>query len=191
MNCWKKKMPKPLVCLLLHSYNSQQLSVRWMGRTLTISKFQMESVKVVCWVWSCLQLYLDSLLDLLQSRGRECYWDNQSSGAFCYADDLTILSLTPDALRRMMADYKIFAGLHSLHFNMSKTQLIQTSCPVSPHFLFCGKLLPLSDLILQFSSFLFLFCWLVYQDETILTCSAFGQDSEPQVSHGMLMPGPR
>ena len=42
-------------------------------------------------------VYVDSLLDALRASGRGCYWHSlQFAGAFCYADDLTILAPSAD-----------------------------------------------------------------------------------------------
>ena len=45
-------------------------------------------------------------------------------GAFCHADDLTILAPSPDVLREMIAECESFAECHGLQFNATKTQLI-------------------------------------------------------------------
>ena len=42
----------------------------------------------------------------------------------CYADDLTILAPSPDALRKLLAQCEAYAVSHDIHFNVSKTQLI-------------------------------------------------------------------
>ena len=93
-------------------------------------------------------IYFDSLLECLQASGRGCYWDNHFAGALCYADDLTILAPSPDALRKMIADCEAFSQSHGLRFNASKTQLIcfrRTTYPVQCHFCFDGQSLPVVD----------------------------------------------
>ena len=69
-------------------------------------------------------IYLDSHLECLQASSRECYWDNHFAGALCYADDLTILASSPDALRKKIAECEAFGQSHGLRFNTSRTQLI-------------------------------------------------------------------
>ena len=103
--------PKPVVFLLLRWYKSQQLCIRWMGRS-------SEHFKVTNGVRQggvlspiLFTIYLDSLLECLQASGRGCYWDNYFAGALCYADDLTILAPSPDALRKMIADCRLLVIL--------------------------------------------------------------------------------
>ena len=70
----------------------------------------------------------------------------------CYADDLTILTPSPDALGKMLAQCEAHAVSHDIHFNVSKTQLIcfrRSPCTDQSRFLFCGHLLPLSDSVLH------------------------------------------
>ena len=57
-------------------------------------------------------IYMDSLLESLKASERGCYWNTHFAGAFCYADDLTILAPSPDALRFMIAECETFAEPH-------------------------------------------------------------------------------
>jgi len=52
----------------------------------------------------------------------EAAFGTHFAGAFCYADDLTILapSISPDALRKMIVKCESFAETHGLHFNATK-----------------------------------------------------------------------
>ena len=91
-------------------------------------------------------------MECLQASGRGCYWDNHFTGALCYADDLTILAPSPDALRKMIADCEAFGQSHGLRFNASKTQLIcfrRTTYPVQCHFCFDGQSLPVVDSVVH------------------------------------------
>ena len=134
--------PKPVVCLLLRWYKSQQLCIHWMGRSSEY--FKVTNGVHQCGVLSQIlfTICLDSLLECLQaSSSRGCYWDNNFAGALCYTDDLTILAPSPGALRKMIADCEAFGQSHGLHFNAAKTRLIcfrQTTCPVQCHFSFDG-----------------------------------------------------
>ena len=112
-------MPKPLIHLLLQWYKSQKLWVRWMSR---ISSYLQVSI-----VWGSksilFTIYMDSLR-ISQGQGRGCFLNTHFAGAFCYADDLTILAPSPDALRKMTAECESFVESHGLRFNGTKTQLI-------------------------------------------------------------------
>ena len=136
-------MPKPIVRFLFRWYLTQQLSVHWMGRTsehfdVTNGVRQGGVLSPVLFA-----VYLDSLLNSLRSSGRR-FWGNHFCGALCYADDLTILAPSPDALRKMLAQCEAHVVSHDIHFNVSKTQLIcfrRSPCADQSRFLFCGHLL--------------------------------------------------
>ena len=115
--------PKPVVHLLLRWYRFQQLCIRWMGRSSEY--FQVTNGVHQGGVLSPIlfTIYFDSLLEV-QASSRGCYWGNHVAGVLCYADDLTILAPSPDALRKMIADCEAFGQSHGLCFNASKTQLI-------------------------------------------------------------------
>jgi len=145
-------LPKVLVRLLLSWYKTQQLSVRWSGHSSEY--FRVSNGVRQGGVLSPIlfTIYLDSLLNSLQSSGRGCYWRQHFSGALCYADDLTILAPSPDALRKMLSDCETYADSHGIRFNVSKTQLIcfrRSPRPVSSHFVFCNQVLPLVDSVLH------------------------------------------
>ena len=147
-----RDMPKPLICLLLRWYKTQQLSVLWMDRSS--DRYQVSNGVRQVGVLSPIlfTIYLASLLESLRSEGRGCYWDNRFAGALCYGDDLTILAPSPDALRKMLARCETYADSHGIHFNVSKTQLIcfrRSPHPDRSCFVFCGQLLPLLDLVLH------------------------------------------
>ena len=72
-----RDMPKPLICLLLRWYKTQQLSVLWMGRSS--DRYQVSNGVRQVGVFSPIPftIYLASLLESLRSDGRGCYWDNR------------------------------------------------------------------------------------------------------------------
>ena len=137
----ERKMPKPLVLFLLRCYKTQQLSVCWMGRTC--ERFEVANGMRQGGVLSpvLFAVYLDSLLDSLCLSGRGCFGGNHFCGALCYADDLTNLAPSPDALRKMLAQCEAYAVSHDIRFNVSKTQLIcfrHSPCADQSQFLLCG-----------------------------------------------------
>ena len=144
--------PKPVVRLLLRWYKSQQLCIRWIGRSSEYFKVTNGVRQGGVLSPILFTIYLDSLLECLQASGRGCYWDNHFAGALCYADDLTILAPSPDALRKMIADCEAFGHSHGLRFNAAKTQLIcfrRTTCPVQCHFSFNGQSMPVVDSVVH------------------------------------------
>ena len=73
------------------------------------------------------------------------------SGALCYADDLTILAPSADALRKMLTICEEFAQTHGIVLNASKTQIIcfrHFAASVPTHFSLCGQHLPFVDSVL-------------------------------------------
>ena len=75
-----------------------------------------------------------------------------SPGLFCYADDLTILAPSPDALRKMLALCEQYAQAHGIQFNADKTQLIcfrRTAGSDHTRFSLCGHCLPMVDSVVH------------------------------------------
>ena len=74
--------------------------------------------------------YLDELILLLREQGVGCHMNGMFVGAFCYADDVTLLAPTGMALNAMLDTCTRFADAHDLSFNSSKTKcmFIDRSC---------------------------------------------------------------
>ena len=89
-------------------------------------------------------IYFDSLFECLQASGRGCYWDNHFAGALSYADDLTILAPSPDALRKMIADCEAFGQSHEQCFNAAKTRSVSNE-----QLALCNVILALMDNVWQ------------------------------------------
>ena len=75
-------------------------------------------------------VYLDELNLLLREQGVGCHMNGMFVGAFCYADEVTLLALTGMALNAMRDTCTRFADAHNLLFNSSKTKcmFIDRSC---------------------------------------------------------------
>ena len=67
-------------------------------------------------------LYIDELLIRLKNANVGCYVGNTFLGALCYADDLTLLAPTPDAMRKMLEICNEYAREHNISFNASKSK---------------------------------------------------------------------
>ena len=65
----ERRLPMPIVCLLLHWYKSQKLYVRWLGKTF--DHFEVSNGVRRGGVLSPIlfTIYLDGLLDLLHTSG--------------------------------------------------------------------------------------------------------------------------
>jgi Reverse transcriptase (RNA-dependent DNA polymerase) len=62
-------------------------------------------------------VYLDGLLQRLEKAKIGCYIGNFYLGALCYANDLTLLAPTADAMRSMLSICEEYANEHALKFN--------------------------------------------------------------------------
>ena len=148
----ERRMPKPIVRLLLRWYMTQKMQVQWSGRASDYFEISNGSRQGGVLSPVLFTIYLDSLLELLRASGHGCYWENHFSRALCYADDLTILAPSPDALRKMLTICEEFAQTHGIHFNASKTQLIcfrHSAATVPAHISLCGQCLPLVDSVVH------------------------------------------
>ena len=98
-------------------------------------------------VWLCkttdsVSLYIDELLMELAESGVGCHWDGLFVGALAYADNLTLLTPSPSALRMLLHICERFSVANYLKFNPDKTQCIRLSRlhdSSSCHFVLCGK----------------------------------------------------
>ena len=115
----------PMICrLLLNMYVTQKLRVQWDG-ILSDSFGVTNGVKqggVISPILFC--IYLDGLLVKLEENGMGCYMGGMFSGAYAYADDLTLLAPSVGALKSMIQICIQFARDYDIQFNGKKSQLI-------------------------------------------------------------------
>ena len=105
-------------------YTKQKLRVQWQGE-YSESFGVSNGVKqggVISPVLFC--VYMDDLLAKLENSGVGCYMGRVFSGAFGYADDLTLLSPSIVALKKMISICSSYALEHDIKFNGSKSQMI-------------------------------------------------------------------
>jgi hypothetical protein len=145
----ERKLPLPVLRLLVQWYTDQQMKVCW-NHSLSDSFSVSNGVRQGGVLSPVLfTVYIDELLGGLQSIGVGCHWKSLFVGAVCYADDLALLAPSPAALRLMLRFCEDFAVSHGLNFNSSKTQLIRfgrcKSSTSSDLFLFCDSSLSLLD----------------------------------------------
>jgi len=111
-----------MVCFLHRWYQSQHLQTKWNGFTsdaFSVSRGvrQGEVLSPILFT-----LYIDDLLKELSQSGVGCYWENIFVGALAYADDLTLLALSPSGLRKLLAIGEKSGSVLRLTFNLDKTQ---------------------------------------------------------------------
>ena len=69
-------------------------------------------------------VYIDGLLCRLKTANVSCFVGNVFLGALCYADDLTLLAPTADAMRKMLDISSGYACEHGISFNACKSKCI-------------------------------------------------------------------
>jgi hypothetical protein len=67
-------------------------------------------------------IYLDDLIQELKRSGIGCHFNNHFVGCFIYADDITILAPSCEALDSMLGVCSEYADTHDILFNPSKTK---------------------------------------------------------------------
>ena len=92
-------------------------------------------------------IYIDSLLQKLKDSGLGCHVGLTFAGAFCYADDLALVSLSLSGLRQMIQICEQYDMEYSIVFNPVKSKLMcfNSSSPDKPYITLCGKPLDVVD----------------------------------------------
>ena len=69
-------------------------------------------------------LYVQYLIECLDRKVLGCHMGNNFSGCFIYADDITLVAPSADALNVMLKVCELYAGEHDIAFNSNKTKLM-------------------------------------------------------------------
>ena len=64
------------------------------------------------------------MIECLDRKGLGCHMGNNFSGCFIYADDITLVAPSADALNAMLKVCELYAGQHDITFNSNKTKLM-------------------------------------------------------------------
>ena len=107
--------------LLMNMYINQQIQVKWNNiifQTCTISNGVKQGG---CMSTTLFSIYLDKLLGILQKSNVGCRYGNLYMGAFCYADDISLLSTTVSGLKDMLKICERYVNKYKMHFNVSKS----------------------------------------------------------------------
>ena len=110
--------------LLMNMYINQQIQVKWnnmISPTCTISNGVKQGG---CMSPTLFSIYLDKLLGILRASNVGCRYGNHYMGAFCYADDISLLPPTVSGLQDMLKICERYADKYKIHFNASKSQLL-------------------------------------------------------------------
>lgn len=140
----KRKVPVAVIRFLYQSYSNQKMQIRWcsqvsdsFGISNGVKQGGIFSPILFC-------MYMDVLLERLQSLGVGCHLGSTFTGALSYADDLTLISPCPYALKSMLRICEDFAKEYDITFNPKKSQCIffsrDRNPPKSPtEISLCGK----------------------------------------------------
>ena len=117
----KRDIPAIILRVVLDLYTRQSVVASWNG--CTSNPFSVTNGVRQGGVLSPIlfNLYMDELIDKLKMNDVGCHIGRQFTGAFCYADDLTLLSPTIRGLQKMLNVCDDFANEYSVKFNARKT----------------------------------------------------------------------
>ena len=120
----KRGMNKLYIRCLIYMYTNQKLCVSWNG--FKTNSFSVSNGVKQGGVLSPLlfSVYVDGLFMRLRSSGYGCRMGPHFLGAFGYADDICILCLTPNGLRKMITICETYAVEYCIEFNGSKCEML-------------------------------------------------------------------
>ena len=120
----------PTLCkMLAFMYTNQSLVVKWNG----IASEEIECTNgvkqggVLSPTLFC--IYMDELLWRLEKSNVGCYIGQKFVGACCYADDLSLLAPSRQAMVHLIKVCESFASEYSVKFNAKKSALIRYNMP--------------------------------------------------------------
>ena len=117
----KRDIPAIILRVVLDLYTRQSVAASWNG--CTSNPFSVTNGVRQGGVLSPIlfNVYMDELIDKHKMNDVGCHIGRQFTGAFCYADDLTLLSPTIRGLQKMLNVCDDFANEYSVKFNARKT----------------------------------------------------------------------
>ena len=116
----RKGIDAGIVRLLVSWYGSQSFNVLW-GSCLSDSFSVTNGVRQGGILSPYLfNLYIDDLSQKLDESGVGCHYLG-SVNHLCYADDMVLLSPTPQGLQKLLDICAVYAHMHDIVFNVKKT----------------------------------------------------------------------
>ena len=153
----QRKVPAIVIRLMMDMYKRQEMRTVWCGQISdtfnTINGVRQGGI--ISPALFC--VFMDELLNGLQSAGDGCWIDNNYFGAVGYADDLMLLSPSITGLRRMIQICESFGGQYGVQFNAKKTVCILFSrkkVDFKPVIKLCGATLQWVDHVKHLGSVL-------------------------------------
>jgi hypothetical protein len=123
----KRKLPYPVLRILLDIYKNQVMGVKWNNTTsdyFSVSNGVRQG-GVLSPILFC--IYIDEMLEILKSKRIGCNIGNMYCGAFGYADDVILLSPNVGSLQKMIDTCCTFAKSRNILFNCDKSKLVMFS----------------------------------------------------------------
>ena len=120
----QRKLPALVIRLLLDSYERQLIQSGWQGHvsrcfSATNGIKQGGVASPVMFT-----IYMDVLIERLEQAGVGCYVGHEYFGCVCYADDITLMAPTANALQQMLKICEEFSKEYDVSFNSKKTKCI-------------------------------------------------------------------
>ena len=131
--------------ILLYMYTNQSLVVRW--GSLTSEPFKCRNgIKqggVLSPILFC--VYMDELLSRLEKAKIGCHIGHHYMGAFCYADDVTLVAPSVGAAQKMLSICEKYAREYDVIFNSSKSVVLLHNVNSAPNLTLNGQELPCTE----------------------------------------------
>ena len=117
-----RNMCPTILKFLMCTYQRQSVMVNWNGERSSI--FSVGNGVKQGGVLSpvLFTVYLDGLINQLKKKGLGCHFNVHFVGCFIYADDITLLAPSRDALNNMLDVCRVFAEAYDILLNATKTK---------------------------------------------------------------------
>ena len=113
----KRSFPAIFLRLILYIYLNQSCFIRWNSAESSSFKVKNGVRQGAILSPSLFCVYLDTLLSSLRDSGMGCYLAGSYIGALGYADDVTLLAPSRQALQKMLKLCEEFSSSHSMLFS--------------------------------------------------------------------------
>ncbi|XP_049882113.1 uncharacterized protein LOC126378053 [Pectinophora gossypiella] len=126
---WKKMvndttLPLDIVSIFKYWYSNQRNSVRWAGVHSDMYRLECGVRQGGLTSPKLFNLYMNRLIEELNSTNVGCHIDGVSVNNISYADDMVLLSPSIGALQRLLHICEAYAESHGLRYNVSKSEFL-------------------------------------------------------------------
>jgi len=120
-----RKLPAIIIRFMVNLYSDQAMRVQWVsGRSFDFPIYNgVKQGAISSPVLFC--IYIDELLTRLRAARHSCHVGCNYVGSMAYADDLTLLAPTAEAMRIMLKICSEYASEYYVSFNASKSRCMQ------------------------------------------------------------------